>query len=305
MIIHTLIYTQSKHLTDSTRKDLELLKKAANLKGHTLKVVFARDCQLALGQKPQVLINGKKENIKILLVRANFLSTNLEFRCALIKQFQLAGINVINKSSAVLIAKDKLRTMQVLGQKKIAIPKTYVVVNTENINKVVKDIGSLPLILKAVTGSHGSGVAIVESLRGLRSVTAMMIGDSGSNPIIVQEYVKESKGKDVRVFIVGKKIVGVMERIAKKRGEFRSNFQLGGRVRVAELSRKEKDMAFAAVKACGLDIAGVDMLRTNKGPKILEVNANPGLEGITQATGIDVAGKIIAYTVKKVKRNKK
>ena len=303
MDIHTLVYTSPSKLTNVTRIDLDLLKKAAEKRKHNLKIIFASDCQLFLGKRPKIFIKNKKEKIKILLVRPNFLSTNLEFRCALINQFQLAGINVVNKSFPVLRAKDKLRTMQVLSRNNVPIPKTYVVVNSSHIDDIIKEMGSLPVILKTSTGSHGSGVAIVESKRGLRSVTEMFTG--GNNPIIIQEYIKESKGKDLRVFIIGKRIMGVMERIAKKKGEFRSNFQLGGRVRLAELSRKEKDVAFAAVKACGLDIAGVDILRTKKGPKVLEVNANPGLSGITLATKRDIAGEIIEYVVKKAKRAKK
>ncbi len=303
MKIHTLIYTSPNSLTSVAKTDLELLKKAAKKRKHNLKVIFAPDCHLYFGKKAKIFIKNKKEDIKVLLVRPNFLSTNLEFRCALINQFQLAGIKVVNKSFPVLRAKDKLRTMQVLCSNNIPMPKSYVVVNTDHIDKVMKEIGSFPIIIKTATGSHGSGVAIVESKRALRSVTEMFTG--GSNPMIIQEYIRESKGKDLRVFIVGNRILGVMERIAKKKGEFRSNFQLGGRVRLAELSRKEKDVAFSAVKACGLDIAGVDILRTKKGPKVLEVNANPGLEGITLATGRDIAGEIIEFVVKKSKLKRK
>ena len=118
-----------------------------------------------------------------------------------------------------------------------------------------------------------------------------------SNPLIIQQYVKESKGKDLRVFIVGNRIVGAMERMTSQRGEFRSNFHLGGRVLVADLSDDEKTLAVAAAKACGLDVSGVDILRTKSGPKVIEVNANPGLEGITLATGKDIAGEIVQFMV--------
>ncbi|MFH1291606.1 MAG: RimK family alpha-L-glutamate ligase [bacterium] len=299
MTIHVLVYTDPNRLTEVTKADLKLLKEAAERKKVNLKIIFARDCQLVLGKKPQVLIDNKKQKINVLLVRPNFLSTNLEFRCAIIKQFELSGIKVINNSLAVLRAKNKLRTLQVLSKCDIPIPKSFVIVSTKYIDEVIKDIGSFPVILKTVTGSHGSGVAIAETKRAVRSVIEMVLGESGNNPIVVQEYIKESRGKDLRVFIVGRKIVGVMERVAQKKGEFRSNFHLGGRVRVAELSRKEKDIAFAAVRACGLDIAGVDLLRTKTGPKVLEVNANPGLQGITEATNIDIAGQIIDFAIKK------
>lgn len=195
--------------------------------------------------------------------------------------------------------------MQMLTKNNIPIPKTYILNSSRHIKEISEDIGSFPIIIKSLSGSHGSGVSIVESKRGLKSLLDLLTNSNGSEPIMIQEYIRESSGKDIRVFIVGKRIIGAMERIATKKGEFRSNFHLGGRVRVAEMSRKEKDVAFAAIRACGLDIAGVDILRTKKGPKVLEVNSNPGLEGITQATGRDIAGEIIKYTVQKAKRHLK
>ncbi|MFH0857307.1 MAG: RimK family alpha-L-glutamate ligase, partial [Candidatus Magasanikbacteria bacterium] len=204
----------------------------------------------------------------------------------------------VNSHLPVLRAKNKLRTLQILNKHRLPIPKTYLLRSQHYIDDVIKEVGKFPVILKTIYGSHGSGVSIVESKRGLRSIVDLLTSEYGSLPIVIQEYVREAKGKDIRVFIVGKRIVGAMERVAAKRGEFRSNFKLGGRVRVAELSEEEKKCAFASVRACGLDFAGVDILRTNSGPKILEVNANPGLEGITLATGRDIAGELIKYTVK-------
>ncbi|MDD5043767.1 MAG: RimK family alpha-L-glutamate ligase [Patescibacteria group bacterium] len=306
MKIHVLTYSSPTNLSPVTKMDLELLDKAAREQGHVLEIIYAKDCQLKFTtRRPEILIkNQKPEDMEVLLVRANFLHYNLESYSAIIKQFQMAGIPVINNHLAVVRAKNKLRTMQALSKLKIPVPKTYVIVSSEYMDDVIKGIGTFPVILKTISGSHGSGVSIIESKRGLRSVVEMMISASGPTPFIIQEYVKEAKGKDIRVFIVGKRIIAAMERIATKRGEFRSNFHLGGRVRVASMSRKEKDVAFAAIKAVGLDIAGVDILRTKTGPKVLEVNANPGLEGITQATGRDIAGEIIKYAVKKARRSK-
>lgn len=303
MNIHVLTYSNPKNPSHTVRTDLELLGTAAKKQGHTLVPIYARDCQMKFsGKKPHILVKNKKPHIGVLLVRANFLNDSLDFHAGLIKQFEIAGIPVVNTHLAVLRAKNKLRALQTLSRNKVPIPKTYVVKSSDYIDRVVDDIGSYPVILKTLSGSHGHGVSIVESRRGLSSIIEMMIQHEGAAPLTVQEYVKESKGKDIRVFIVGKRIIAAMERIAAKKGEFRSNFHLGGRVRVAEMSHKEKDIAFAAVDAMGLDIAGVDILRTKNGPKVLEVNANPGLEGITQATGRDVAGEIIKYTAKRAKR---
>ncbi|MBD3311370.1 MAG: RimK family alpha-L-glutamate ligase [Candidatus Magasanikbacteria bacterium] len=308
MKIHILTFSSRNFITPVTKKNLELLKEAAENLGHEAEIIYEKECFMKFFNKPQLLIRNKRpKDIKILLVRANFLSSYMEYRSGLIKQFELIKTPIINKYLPVLKAKNKLRTLQTLNKHKVPIPKTYILRSTDYLDEMAEKIGSFPVILKTVFGSHGSGVSIVESRRGLNSIVGMLTDQSSSLPIMIQEYVKESKGKDIRVFIVGKRIIGAMERIATKRGEFRSNFHLGGRVRVAEMTRKEKDVAFAAVSALGLDIAGVDILRTKTGPKVLEVNANPGLEGITKATGRDVAGEIIKYCVKKAKRlnNKK
>ncbi len=305
MKLHVLIFGRPERLSDVSKKDLNLLQVAAENLGHKLEVIYSSDCQLVFGGKPSILIKNKKLDIKVLLVRANFLGANVEFRTAIIKQFQITGIPVVNDHLSVLKAKNKLRTMQSLGKAKVPVPKTYMLASTEYIDDAVEYIGKFPMILKTVTGSHGSGVSIIESKRGLRSIVELVMRNDGPAPLMLQEYVKESKGKDVRVFIVGKRILAAMERIASNRNEFRSNFHLGGRVRVAEMTRKEKDVSFAAVSAIGLDMAGVDIIRTSAGPKVLEVNANPGLEGITLATGRDIAGEIIKHVVEVAKTKKK
>lgn len=305
MKIHILTFGKEDRLSPVTKKDLELFSVAAEKLGHTTEAIYASDCQLKFDKKPEVFIKNKKVKIDIILNRPNFLHEHLDFRAGIIKQFELSKIKVINSYNATMRAKNKLRTMQMLTKNKIPIPKTYVLNSSEHLEEISEDIGSFPIILKSLAGSHGSGVSIVESKRGLKSLLDLLSSTNASQPTMIQEYIKESSGKDIRVFIVGKRIIAAMERIATKRGEFRSNFHLGGRVRVAEMSRKEKDVAFAAIKACGLDIAGVDILRTKTGPKVLEVNANPGLEGITEATGRDIAGEIIKYTVQKTKRHLK
>lgn len=306
MRIHILVYTNPDSPSQTVAHDLALLETAARLQGHTVHPIYASQCQMKFGggKTPQVLVNFKKPRIEVLLVKASFLGTDLDQHNTLIKQFELSGIPVVNNHIGVIRAKNKLRTLQILSKHKIPQPKTYVVRSAEYVDEVMKDIGSYPVILKANSGSHGLGVSIVESNRGLRSVIELIMQSEGAGPLVIQEYVKESTGKDIRVFILGNTIIAAMERIATRRGEFRSNFKLGGRVRIAELSEKEKEVALAAARACGLDMAGVDVVRTKRGPKILEVNANPGLEGITLATGKDIAGAIIAYTVKKAKKRK-
>jgi len=302
MLIHVLTFANPERISPVTKVNLKLLKEAAADQGHVLKTIFASDCQLKFDKKPSLLIkNHEPKDINVLIVRANFLSGNIDSKLPIIKQFEVEGTAIINKSLPIARAKSKFRTMQVLSEAKIPIPKTYVVNHADYLDDVIDDIGSFPVILKKVTGSHGRGVSIIESKRGLKSVIEMIIQSVNDDPLIVQEYVKESTGKDIRVFILGKRIIGAMERIATKKGEFRSNFHLGGRVKVANMGKREKAVAFAAVETMGLQMAGVDILRTKNGPKVLEVNANPGLEGITEATGRDIAGEIIKYAVKLAK----
>ncbi|MBI5077621.1 RimK family alpha-L-glutamate ligase [Candidatus Falkowbacteria bacterium] len=303
MIIHILIFSHPQKIGEDTRASLTLLQDSAARLGHEVQFIYDRDCQIKFGKRPRILIkNCKPENINVLIVRANITGKNLEFRSLIIKQFEMTGVPVVNNALAVMYAKNKLKTLQLLTKKKVPVPKTYIVFHSQYIDEVIQGIGKFPLIIKSVSGAQGRGVCIVESKRSLSSVIDLISKEDASEPIIIQEYVKEAKGKDIRVFIVGKKIVGVMERIASRRGEFRSNFHLGGRVRIATLTTKEKAIAFAAANVCGLEVAGVDIIRTKHGPKVLEVNANPGLEGITQATGKDIAGEIIKYAVKKAKK---
>lgn len=303
MKIHVFVFSRTNKVGVVTQKNLDLLSAAAALRGHSLEVIYDSECQMRFSGQPELLLkNHDLSAIEVLIVQANIPGRNIMYRSNVINQFELLGVPVMNKEAPVLRAKNKIKTLQILTREHVPVPKTYVVNHAEYIDDVISEVGPFPVILKAVSGSHGRGVSIIESKRGLKSIIEMFANEGDAEPLMVQEYVRESKGKDVRVFIVGKKIVGAMERIAQKRGEFRSNFHLGGRVRVASMSRKEKDVAFAAIKACGLDFAGVDILRTNSGPKVIEVNANPGLEGITLATGRDIAGTIIDYAVKKVKR---
>lgn len=300
MRIHVLTFSDPEKTFGEGRANLDLIRDAAIRLGHTIEFIYANDCQLEFVKQPRLLIKNKKPaGIKVVIVRPGFGGSELDLHIGTIHQFEFLGVPVLNHHLAVMRTKNKIRSMQVLKKHGIAMPKSYVIRSSQYIGDVVDSIGSYPVVIKSLSGSKGAGVAIIESARGLRSIMDMLVNEDAPGPIIVQEYVKESSGKDIRIFTVGNTIVAAMERIAVKRGEFRSNFSLGGKVRIAELSAKEKQLALAAAKACDLDIAGVDLIRTKNGPKILEVNSNPGLSGITQATGIDVAGAIIKYAVKR------
>lgn len=305
MILHLFILSDRNNVGQKTKKAIEILSDSATNLGHTLRVIYANECQIRLDKKPEILVqNHELKTMNVLIVKANIPASKLHFKSKIIKQFEMTGIPIVNNEQAVLNAKNKIRTLQILSEKKIPIPKSYVILSAEYIDNVVKDIGKFPVILKTVSGSQGIGVSIIESKRTLRSVIEMVSREDFSGPLIVQEYIKEARGKDLRIFIVGNKIVGAMERISTKRGEFRSNFHLGGKVKLAELTKKEKTIALAASKACGLDFSGVDILRTKSGPKVIEVNASPGLEGISKATNKDIAGEIIKFAVTKAKKTR-
>lgn len=305
MKLHLLTPTIPKDPDSATQVALALFQASAKEKGHTLEFVSSNECKMRFSAKPEILVNNKKIRMNALIVRPSFSWKNADIHANLIKQFELSGVPTLNSYNSIMITKNKIRTLQILSRYHIPMPKTYVVRSAEFIPEIMKDIGTYPVILKAATGAKGIGVSIVESQRGLRSMIEMLMNDDDAHPLIVQEYIKEARGTDVRVFIVGNKIVAAMDRIATKKGEFRSNFSLGGKVKVASLSPEEKKISLKAAKACGLDFAGVDLIRSKRGPKILEVNSNPGLQGITEATGIDVAGHIIDLAVQRAHENKK
>jgi ribosomal protein S6--L-glutamate ligase len=302
MKIHILTYTKRGIEAGSQWTQLEMLRESAESLGHEIELVHASECQLRFFKKPEILVNNEKPNIDMLLVKAGFLGGGSGAHVSLIKQFELSGTPVVNKHYAVRSSKDKVKNIQVLQKNDIPTPRTIVVRSSKMLEDVVKTLGKYPLILKTSSGSLGVGVMIVESKRAMQSLVEMLHGQRHVS-VVIQEYVKESSGKDIRVFVVGDKVVAAMERIARKRGEFRSNYSLGGKVRALTLTKEEEKLAIRAAKACELEMAGVDLIRTKTGPKILEVNSNPGIEGITEATGVDIAGKIIKYCVKKHRRN--
>ncbi|HBB38290.1 MAG: Ribosomal protein S6 modification protein [Candidatus Magasanikbacteria bacterium GW2011_GWD2_43_18] len=305
MKLYLLTPRVPKNPDSALKISLDLMTESAKARGYELVLISTEECKMRFTNTAEILVNNKKLHIPVLIVKASFSWTNADVHASIIKQFELTGVETMNSFGAIATAKNKIRSLQIMSTKKIPIPKTYVVRSAEYVPEIVHDIGKYPVILKSVSGAKGIGVSIVESERGLRSIIQMMIDDDNSSPLIIQEYIKEASGKDFRVVVVGGKIVAAMNRIATRKGEFRSNFALGGRVKIAELTAEEKKIAIRATKAFGLDFAGVDIIRSKNGPKVLEVNSNPGLDGITKATGIDVAGAIIDFAIKRTKEKKK
>lgn len=284
--------------------DAFAIKNAALVLGHNAKIFRNANFQFSFdGKKRNLLYKNRKFTFPdAMIIRASVLD-NVDIEVSTVKQLQLIGIPVVNNYLPIVRAKNKVRTLQILQHEGISIPKTVVIHDVKYIDQAIERMGSFPIILKTPHGSLGVGVSIIESARSLRSLIEFLSGSFRNNLIIIQEYVKEAKGKDIRVFVVDGKVVAAMERRAKK-GDFRSNFTQGGSVSLADLSEEEKSIALRAAKAIGLHVAGVDVIRTSFGPKILEVNANPGLKGIMQATEINVAEHIVRFAEKLVNRKK-
>lgn len=274
----------------------------AQKRGHEVKVLYTKNVGLVFGNGKTLTYRGKvldPIDFDLIFVRPGF-TAEPSVHASIIKQFQLAGFRVVNNYLSVFRAKNKIRTLQLLNHFGLPVPKTHVLADASMLEEVSKEF-SFPVIIKTIWGTHGTGVFIAESLRSLAPIVEYLTKKE-HGPVKVQEYIKEANGKDLRVFVCGKKIVAAMERVAKQ-GEFRANFHKGGSVQPAELSKEERRLAVKAANVLGLDVAGVDILRTATGPKIIEVNSNPGIEGISKATGINVAAEVVDYLERKHTRS--
>src|SRR5688572_6185355 len=220
---------------------------------------------------------------------------------AVVRQFEMMGTYVLNKSDGILRARDKLRSMQLLAEQGIGLPATVFGDNPDDTQDLLNLLGRPPHVIKLVEGTQGTGVVLAEKVSSSRSVIEAFRGLYAN--FLVQEFVREAKGSDVRCFVVGGKVIAAMKRQARE-GEFRSNLHRGGTAEEAKLSPAEVETAIRAAAVTGLAVAGVDLLRSRRGPVVLEVNSSPGLEGIEGATGVDVAGAIVDYLELKIRRLK-
>lgn len=223
------------------------------------------------------------------------------YGAALVRQFEMMGIYCVNHSMGITRSRDKLRCLQLLSSKGLGLPITGFSHSPGDIKDLIKMVGGAPLVIKLLEGTQGIGVVLAETEKAAESVVEAFLGLKVN--IMVQEYIKESRGADLRCFVVDGKVIAAMERRAKS-GDFRSNLHRGGRSTMAELTSEERKAAISAAKLMGLNIAGVDMLRSDRGPLILEVNSSPGLEGIEKTTKIDVAGAIIEFIEKNAHASK-
>ena len=214
------------------------------------------------------------------------------YGAAVIRQFEMRDIFTAVPSQALMRSRDKLRCLQILAKAGLGVPKSVFTNYSRDVNEVIKAVGGVPLVVKLLEGTQGLGVVLAENKKVATSLIEAFYGLKAR--IIVQEFIAEAHGSDIRVLVVDGRVVGAMIRQAPE-GEFRSNLHRGGNAKLVELTQEEEETAIQAAKHLGLGVAGVDLLRSNRGPLIIEVNSSPGLEGIETATGKNIAGKIIEY----------
>lgn len=219
------------------------------------------------------------------------------FGTAMVRHFEMMDVFCLNGSLAISRSRDKLRSTQIFSKKGVSIPKTVFASNLSDVNDVIKLIGGAPLVIKILEGTQGVGVVLAETQKAAKSVLDAFYGMDVN--LLVQEFIEEAGGADIRALVVGGEVVGAMKRQGAE-GEFRSNLHQGGSATSVKLTRAQKTIALNAAKAMGLDICGVDMINSNRGPLVMEVNSSPGLEGIETSTEINIAGKIMDYIEKNV-----
>lgn len=274
------------------------LRDAALALGHSVQIVDYLQCYMNIARKnPIIHYQGEAFHAPDAII-PRIGAKRTFFGAAILRQFETMGVYTINRSIAITRSRDKLRSLQLLARKGVDLPATGFAHAHGNIQDLMSIVGGAPFIIKLLEGTQGIGVVLVETEKTAESVLQAML-ELGSN-LIVQEYIKESNGSDIRCFVIGDKVVAAMRRQAKP-GDFRSNVHRGGSAEPVKITKAERELAVTAAKVMGLHMAGVDLLRSSRGPLILEVNSSPGLEGIETATGLDIATLVIQHIEKHVK----
>lgn len=273
------------------------LVEAGEKRGHEMLILNHLKCTLSIEKnRADVFYRGAKiTNVQAVIPRIGASATF--YGAAVVRQFEMMKVFTAVESQALVRSRDKLRSLQLLSRAGIGMPKTVFASTTKYIDKLIEQAGGVPVVVKLLEGTQGVGVILAETQASAKSVIEAFLGVKVH--LLVQEFVKEAKGADIRVFVVDGEIVGAMRRQGVK-GDFRSNLHRGGTATALELSDEERSIAIRSAQKLGLGIAGVDMLQSNRGPLVLEVNSSPGLEGIEKATGVDIASKICEYVERSV-----
>lgn len=281
------------------------LKEVAKARGHEVKIIKYRDCYASIEQNnPAVSYKGEDLG-KFDAIIPRIAAYMTRYGTAIVRQLEMQGVYSLSSSIAINRSRDKLRSMQLLARAGVGIPKTVVSRNSTDIDDLLEKIGGTPVIIKLASGTHGNGVVLAETKKAAKSVLqAFYLSNEDGTNVLLQEFVKESAGVDIRTFVVGNRVVASMKRQSLD-DDFRSNLHKGGEGTPIKLTDEERKVAIKAAKAMGLSVAGVDLMRSDRGPLVLEVNSSPGF-GIEKVTGRDVATAIIEYVELNAKqRNRK
>lgn len=289
------ILSRNKSLYSTKR-----LVEAIENKGHEAIILDHLKCDIVIEQdRPSIFYNGERiENIDAIIPRIGASVTF--YGAAVVRQFEMMNVPTAVESQALVRSRDKLRSLQILARSNVGMPKTVFTNYSKEVKKIIDSVGGAPLIVKLLEGTQGYGVVLAPTRKAAESMIEAF--HSMKARVIVQEFIEEAKGADIRAFIIGNKVIGSMKRQGKE-GEFRSNLHQGGSGSLIKLSKREREVALTAAKAMGLSIAGVDMLQSERGPLVLEVNSSPGLEGIEKTTNKDVASEVINYVIKIIETN--
>ena len=278
------------------------LVRAAEERGHEVKLINYTKCYMNItSHKPTMFIEDEElKGFDAVIPRIG--ASNTFYGTAVVRQFEMMGVYTVNDSVAISRSRDKLRTLQLLARRGVGLPVTGFAHSTEATSKLIRIVGGAPLVIKLLEGTQGMGVVLAETKKAAESVIDAFSGLKAN--ILVQEYIEEAGGADIRCLVIGGKVVAAMKRQAEE-GEFRSNLHRGGSATKVRITPEERATAVRAAKIMGLGFCGVDLLRSNHGPVVMEVNSTPGLEGIQQVTTKDTAGLVIDYIAKNVEKGMK
>ncbi len=277
------------------------LIEAAEERGHEIRVLDVLRCYMNItSHRPSIHYRGDElEDFDAVIPRIGASVTF--YGTSVLRQFEMMGTYPLNESVAISRSRDKLRALQLLSRRGIGLPVTGFANKPDDIADLIKMVGGAPLVIKLLEGTQGIGVVLAETRKAAESVIESFLGLNAS--VLVQEYIREAGGADIRCFVIGERVVAAMKRQAAE-GEFRSNIHRGGSASLIKITPEERSTAVRAASTMGLNVCGVDILRSNHGPLVMEVNSSPGLEGIEAATGKDVAGQIIQFLEKNHRRGK-
>lgn len=290
------ILSRNKNLYSTKR-----LVEAAQEAGHEIRVIDYLRCYMNItASKPSIHYKGEiLEQFDAIIPRIG--ASHTFYGTAVVRQFETINTFSLNSSISITRSRDKLRSLQLLAKDGVNLPKTGFAHNLKDTDDLIRTVGGAPLVIKLIEGTQGMGVVLAETPKAAESVIQAFRGLDAN--IIVQQFIEESNGADIRCFVLGDKVIAAMKRQAAE-GDFRSNVHQGGSTSLVKISKAEREAAVKAVKVMGLKCAGVDLLQSAQGPMILEVNSSPGLEGIETATKLNVAGKIIKFIEKEAVINK-